>query len=68
MSSLGTRLPAEITRVRDEVLPAYLEIGQAGAFAASMMRRELDLAVKALAEGDIAAMITAFHSLKGFEL
>ena len=68
MSSLGTALPAEMTRVRDEVLPAYLEIGPAGAFAATLIRADLDAAAKAMAEGDVVAMLRAYESLKGTNL
>lgn len=43
-NTLGDALPEEIRRVRDEVLPAYLAIGPAGLFAATMIRRDLDIA------------------------
>ena len=64
MITLGEALPLEMRRVRDEVLPAYLEIGTAGAFAVAGMRADLDSAAKALAEGDVAAMIVVYESLK----
>jgi hypothetical protein len=66
--SLGEALPAEMARVRDKVMPAYIEIGPAGAIALMMMRHSLDVAAKALAEGDVAAMIAAHEDLKGYEL
>jgi hypothetical protein len=62
--SLGTALPAEMARVRDQVLPAYLEIGPAGTFGAMMIRRDLDEATRALAEGDVVAMLRAYQKLK----
>lgn len=65
--SLGEALPAEMARVRDEVLPVYLTI-PTGIFAATMMRQSLDNAAKALAEGDTVAMITAYEDLKGYKL
>ena len=65
-ASLGTALPAEMARVRDEVLPSYLEIGPSGMFAATMMRAALDEAAKALAEGDVVAMIRVYEDLKGY--
>lgn len=65
--TLGESLPLEMARVRDKVMPAYLEIGQAGAFALTMMRQTLDDAAKAMAEGDLAAMIRAHEELKGFK-
>ena len=64
MSSLGTKLPEEMVRVRDEVLPLYLEIGPPGAFAVAMIRGELDAAAKALAEGDVVAMLRSYEALK----
>jgi hypothetical protein len=66
--SLGAALPLEMARVRDEVLPHYLELGNAGMFAVAVMRSDLDVAAKALAEGDIPLMIAAYESLKGCKL
>lgn len=63
--SLGEALPAEMARVRDEVLPYYTpEVN--GQFAAAMMRADLDAAAKALAEGDVAEMARVYESLKGY--
>lgn len=64
--SLGTALPKEMARVRDEVMPPYIQIGPAGAIALAMMRADLDAAAKALAEGDIVEMIRRYESLKGY--
>lgn len=66
MSTLGDDLPKEMARVRDEVMPAYLEIGPPGRIALAMMRVDLDNAAKALAEGDVIAMIRAYEALKGY--
>ena len=66
MSSLADALLAEMTRVRDEVMPAYQEIGPAGGFALTLMRRDLDEAARALAEGDAIACLRLHQSLKGF--
>jgi hypothetical protein len=66
MSSLGTELPKEMTRVRDELLPLYDSI-PTGKFAATMMRADLDLAQRALAEGDVIAMIRVYESLKAYK-
>lgn len=66
--TLGDALPREMARVRDQVMPAYIEIGPMGAFALSFMRQDLDLAAKALAEGDILAMIAAYEALKEYKL
>ncbi len=64
MASLGDELPKEMTRVR-ELLPLYDAI-PAGFIAATMMRAELDRAARALASGDVVAMIEVYESLKGF--
>jgi len=66
--SLGTALPSEMARVRDEVMPAYLEIGAPGRLAVAMMRVDLDAAAKALADGDVAEMIRVYQSLKEYSL
>lgn len=65
-TTLGDALPAEMARVRDEVMPAYIEIGPAGAFALASMRRDLDEAARALAEGDVLACLRAYDALKGY--
>jgi len=65
--TLGEELPREMARVRDQVMPAYQEIGTAGAFALAMMRADLDAAAKAMAEGDVVAMLRVYESLKGYE-
>ena len=64
VDTLGEALPREMARVRDEVMPAYVEIGPAGAFALAMMRQNLDEAARALAEGDVVAMVRVYQSLK----
>ena len=61
-------MPREMTRIRDEVMPAYQEIGPPGAFALLMMRADLDKAQKAMAEGDTVEMIRVYESLKGYKL
>ena len=67
MSSVGEELPKEMARVRDEVLPHYTpEVN--GQFAAAMMRRDLDEAARAMAEGDTVAMIRLLESLRGWRV
>lgn len=66
VDTLGEALPREMARVRDVVMPAYQSIGTAGAFALSFMRRDLDAAAKALAEGDVIEMLRVYESLKGY--
>jgi len=65
--SLGTALVAEMARVRDKLLPEYIAIGPGGAPGAFMMRAELDAAAKALAEGDIVAIIRSYEALKAWK-
>lgn len=66
--SLGEALPAEIARVRDEVMPMYTEIGPSGIFALTMMRASLDAASKAMIEGDTVAMIQAYKDLQSYHV
>lgn len=66
--SLGTALPLEMARVRDEVLAEYIALGPSGAIAASLMRQSLDDAAEAMAAGDVVAMIRAYEDLKGWQL
>ncbi len=65
--TLGDALPREMARVRDHVLPHYLEIGPSGMFGAAFIRADLDRAARALASGDIAEMISAYKALKETE-
>lgn len=65
--TLGDALPKEMARVRDVLMPQYRSIGPAGTFALAMMTLELDRATKALAEGDVVAMIRVYESLKEFK-
>ena len=65
--SLGDALPAEMARVRDRVMPAYLRVGPMGGFALAFMRRDLDEAARAMAEGDVVGMIQALHALRGYD-
>lgn len=68
MSSVAEELQKQISRVRDEIMPVYQEIGLPGKPALFLMQRELDTAVKALAEGDAIACIRSLEGLKGFNL
>jgi len=68
VDTLGDALPREMARVRDQIMPAYQEIGPGGAPALFLMRRSLDAAAKAMAEGDVVAMMAAYQDLKEFEL
>lgn len=61
--SLGTALPAEIQRCQ-ELLSEYKAIGVSGLFAAEMIKREIDDALKAMMEQDLPAMIRSYEKLK----
>lgn len=45
-TTLGEALPREMARVRDEVMPSYIEIGAPGRYALIMMRAALDAAAR----------------------
>jgi hypothetical protein len=66
VTTLGEALPVEMARVRDEVMPAYMAIGSAGAIGLSLMRASLDRAARAMAEGDVVAMLAALEDLRGY--
>lgn len=66
INTLGSDLPREIGRVID-VMGVYLQT-PGGGFAASMMRTDINLAIRALADNDIAKMIRAYESLNGYSL
>lgn len=63
-TNLAEALQAEITRVRDEILPLYQQIGPVGMFGAMMIQNDLNQAVRALAEGDVIACIRLYETLK----
>lgn len=67
-NTLGDELPRQIARVRDVVIPAYLECGPGGAFAVAGMRADLDRASKAMVEGDVVEMLRVCEALKGWQL
>jgi hypothetical protein len=62
--TLADALPREMARVRDELIPAYQSIGSAGLFGLAMLRASLDDAAKAMASGDVSAMVRAYRVLK----
>ncbi|MCB8880077.1 hypothetical protein ACELLULO517_07510 [Acidisoma cellulosilytica] len=62
--SLGDALPREMTRVRDHVLPHYVELGPVGIFGVTMIRKDLDDAARAMAAGDLIEMIRCYKALK----
>jgi hypothetical protein len=72
-ASLAEALQAEITRVRDEVLAAFIQLRDMNlpnvitAPQIAMIQHELDVAVKALAESDVIQCMRSYESLKGYE-
>lgn len=68
MTTLGDELPQQIARVRDELIPRYLECGPGGAVAVAMMRADLDRASKAMIEGDVVEMLRVYQKLKEWQL
>ena len=67
VETLGEALPREMARVRDEVLPHYLELWAPGFLAVRIIRESLAVAAKALSDGDVVAMIRAYEDLKAYE-
>lgn len=69
--TLADALPREMARVRDEVLPAFLELrGMPNVIVEpqiTMIRASLDAAAKAMARGDVVAMLRAYQDLKEYE-
>jgi hypothetical protein len=65
MSSVGEEILVELKRNR-ELLEVYKEI-PTGAFGHMMISKDIDEAEKALAEGDVIAIIQAYEKLKGNE-
>lgn len=66
--TLGEALPREMARVRDEVMPAYREIGMAGAPALVMMRNRSRPRREGDGQGDVVAMLRTYEELKGYSL
>ena len=68
MTTLGDELPRQIARVRDEIIPVYLEIGPGGIPAVMLMRADLDRASKAMIEGDVVEMLRICQKLSEWQL
>jgi hypothetical protein len=70
VKTLAEALPAEMARVRDEVLPQYLALrGMPNVVVEpqiTIMRAELDEATRATMAGDVVAMLKAYNSLKEY--
>lgn len=70
IETLGEALPREMARVRDKVMPAYLALRHMPNVIVepqlNLMRMDLNNAAKAMAEGDVVAMLRAYEALKGY--
>lgn len=62
MNNLISGLDEQLKRNR-ELLKLYEEI-PAGAFGAAMIRKDIEAGEKALADGDVVAMLRAFKALE----
>ncbi len=67
METLAEALPKEIKRVKEELIPEYEAIGNAGLFALQFMRQYVTSAEKAILDGDTVAMIQWYQKLKECE-
>ena len=56
----------EMARVRDQIMPNYYEIGDAGKPALAMMRIVLNATARALAEQDVSKLLLLLKELEGF--
>lgn len=63
--TLADALPKEQARVR-ALIPLCEEIGPPGVFALACMRRALETADIATAQGDVTRMLRAYNDLKGY--
>lgn len=64
-NTLGETLPKEIERVQG-LITIYESIPN-GIFAATMMKRDIQKAHKAIMEDDLAEMIISYEDLKGWK-
>jgi hypothetical protein len=64
--SVANTLADEMARVSNEVLLEYMKMGQAGAVTLTSIRLDLRAASRAMADDDVAGMVTAYESLKRY--
>lgn len=70
-NNLADALVAEIKRMNEVVIPAYQDIVAVAPMTnitVAIMRAEVDAAVRALAEGDVLAMMQLYASMKEADL
>lgn len=66
--TLGDALPAEMKRMREEVIPAYQSIGPSGNLAIALMNQSLTRSEQALVSGDLGEMIACLEDLRSYKL
>lgn len=64
VDSLADALPRELERCR-ELVKAYEDLGDTGVFGAHMIRQDIAAGERALASGDVVAMLRAYEALRG---
>ena len=64
MENIIDGIQQECNRVRDQLLPAYREIGPAGTFGILVLTKAIEEGEAAIASGDIVRMIAAYKELK----
>lgn len=71
INTLADALPREMARVRDQVMPQYLALRDMPNVIVepqlAIMRASLDAAAKAMAAGDVVAMLRCYQDLKEYE-
>lgn len=63
MTTVGDDIQVQIKR-NQELVQQYIAIGPTGKFGVMMIQRDIDAAVKALAEGDCVAIVRTYEALK----
>ena len=63
MANLVEAIQEKCNEIRDVLLPAYDDIGVAGAFGAAMLRLQIKESEDAIASGEVVRMVQALHDL-----
>lgn len=63
MTTVGDDIQVQIKR-NQKLVQQYIAIGPEAKFGVMMIQRDIDAAVKALAEGDIVAILRAYEALR----
>jgi hypothetical protein len=63
--TLGDALPAELARVRDQVMPGL--IAREASTGLAFLRADMDRTARAMIEGDVIAMIECFLALQAWQ-